>query len=567
MLAILCSWIIIAVVFLAFGEMLVYVWNKVMKKDILFSFFDTFWLGLCTVGMLVCIITLFLPINIYVLSAFIFTSVVYWIFNLQKGKNLLNRIVKGFKSFSLLNKIGLASFLIIVLIYTLTIPYINTVYDIGLYHLQSLMWTEQYSVVPGLGNLHGRLAFNSNSLLFHALFSYHPNYYLTFFPFAGLCIFVLCSWVIKKIDGQNRNIQTIVLYLILLIFIFVVRHAIQTTSTDLLASIFVLYIILKIALSEKNAGEVFTISVMAVFCITLKLSSAPILLATLWGFFYFIRKKEYKPVWSIIVLGTLFIIPWCTRFVILSGYLVYPYPDIDIFSFDWKMPIEAVVTEKNAVYSWARMRSTDYATVSAMSWYQWIPTWISQQEKSAVFLFAASFISCLPVLISIRTMRNHAAYFIAWGIAFCGSLFTFFSAPDIRFGAGFVLCAIFLSLLILFVSFKTLYSIDKNLKYIGIGAIFVSVFYIAMPVRQMAYYRDPAVSSFTFLVEPQTIDYARKGKKVQCVERKVGDIIIYTSDKWDQCFDLCFPCAPFYLDYNNLELRGKSLQDGFRVKE
>jgi len=567
MLAILCSWIIITVVFLAFGEMLITVLNKVMKKNILYSFFDKFWLGLCTVGMLVCILTLFYAINIYVLVAFLSAAVLYWAFNINKVKQIASNINKGFSELSLWNKIGLVSLFLIITIYMLTIPYINTVYDIGLYHLQSLMWTEQYSVVPGLGNLHGRLSFNSNSLLFHTLFSYHPTYYLTFLPFNGLCLFIFCSWLIKKISDQKGNFQAFVFYVLILIFIFILRHAIQTSSTDFLANVFVLYVILKIAFSGKDERTLITVSIMAVFCITLKLSSAPILLAVICSFYYFIKNKEYKPVWSIVVLGAFFIIPWCIRFVILSGYLIYPYPDIDIFSFDWKIPIESVIAEKNAVHAWAMARSTDYASVSAMSWYEWVPGWIKWQEKSTVLLFAFAFISPLFAIISIKSFRSKPNWFIAWCIAFCGSVFGFFSAPDIRFSIGFILCAAILSVLLVFQTYKKLYAADNKMKCLNIGIVFVCILYIAMPVRQMIYYMEPGVSLFTFLIKPQNIDYAHKGKDIKCVERKVGDIVIYTSDKWDQCFDLCFPCAPFYLDYNNLELRGKSLQDGFRVKK
>ena len=38
--------------------------------------------------------------------------------------------------------------------------------DSGLYHLNAVRWAAEYPVVPGLGNLHGRLAFNNSFFLF-----------------------------------------------------------------------------------------------------------------------------------------------------------------------------------------------------------------------------------------------------------------------------------------------------------------------------------------------------------------------------------------------------------------
>ena len=44
-------------------------------------------------------------------------------------------------------------------------------YDTGLYHAQSIRWIEEIGVVPGLGNLHNRLAYNSAAFSLTALFS------------------------------------------------------------------------------------------------------------------------------------------------------------------------------------------------------------------------------------------------------------------------------------------------------------------------------------------------------------------------------------------------------------
>ena len=44
-------------------------------------------------------------------------------------------------------------------------------YDTGLYHAQSIRWIEEYGVVPGLGNLHSRLAYNSAAFYLSALYS------------------------------------------------------------------------------------------------------------------------------------------------------------------------------------------------------------------------------------------------------------------------------------------------------------------------------------------------------------------------------------------------------------
>src|SRR5688500_16524798 len=43
------------------------------------------------------------------------------------------------------------------------------VYDTGFYHAQAVRWINEYPAVPGLANLHGRLAFNSSWFVWGAL--------------------------------------------------------------------------------------------------------------------------------------------------------------------------------------------------------------------------------------------------------------------------------------------------------------------------------------------------------------------------------------------------------------
>ena len=44
-------------------------------------------------------------------------------------------------------------------------------YDSDLYHAQSIRWIEEYGVVPGLGNIHVRFAYNSSFFALSALYS------------------------------------------------------------------------------------------------------------------------------------------------------------------------------------------------------------------------------------------------------------------------------------------------------------------------------------------------------------------------------------------------------------
>ena len=52
--------------------------------------------------------------------------------------------------------------------------YPHLAFDTGLYHLPTIRWLESFPIVPGLGNLHGRFAFNCSYFLYVALLDVGP---------------------------------------------------------------------------------------------------------------------------------------------------------------------------------------------------------------------------------------------------------------------------------------------------------------------------------------------------------------------------------------------------------
>ena len=63
--------------------------------------------------------------------------------------------------------------------------------DTGLYHAQTIRWIETFPAVPGLGNLHSRLAYNSSWLTLNALFSFAFLGGQSYHPLPGLIVLVI----------------------------------------------------------------------------------------------------------------------------------------------------------------------------------------------------------------------------------------------------------------------------------------------------------------------------------------------------------------------------------------
>jgi hypothetical protein len=105
-------------------------------------------LGLLSFGFLGCIlhfvIALSTPVQAVVLAGGVTVAVVLW------------RDIRSDASLSLTGAAGLC---ILVLLYPQALH--NYGYNNGLYYLQTFKWNREFPITVGLGNLHGRLAFNS----------------------------------------------------------------------------------------------------------------------------------------------------------------------------------------------------------------------------------------------------------------------------------------------------------------------------------------------------------------------------------------------------------------------
>lgn len=71
------------------------------------------------------------------------------------------------KASSALRPWTVAGIFLVMLLHAQALPQSQS--DMAGYHLQSLRWDREFAIIPGLGNLHGRLAFNSVVILIAAL--------------------------------------------------------------------------------------------------------------------------------------------------------------------------------------------------------------------------------------------------------------------------------------------------------------------------------------------------------------------------------------------------------------
>lgn len=561
MFTVVFSWILLFIIFLSFGEVAVTFWNTIAKRQDSYSITDKFWIGICFIGTLLLWLSIFSPLNIWILVVTLAVTLVIIATRRRVFQEHFSKIFDFAKKAPLTMKIMLAFASIAVLIYSLST---SICYDQGLYHLQSMLWTEKYPVVYGLGNLHGRLAFNSSFLLLMTVFNYHPNEYYTAFTLNSLCLLVFAIWMIKKIYETHSIVRIATLATILILSIFSLGITASSSSTDVLTNIFVIYVLLKWVLSEDNKfaeNHPFMIASLTIFCVTMKLSSTMILLALAVMLALMFLQKDKRSIYLILLLGIIVALPWLTRYVLLSGYLVYPFPSIDIFSFDWKIPKEMVIHEKDLTYAWARMQSSDTVQVLAMSLTEWLPIWASTVSLYIKTLYVTALCSPLLIILFWRTIKNKVLILI-WAVAYSGVLFNVLTAPDMRFAFGYLLMAIAIPILLVTTENKK-HVYARNALYI---LTLISLIYLwDSAYGGVEFYRKRSIrSEIGLLHRPVPINMILKHDQIIFNEYKIGNTTLSVPQATDRCIDQALPCTPYY--NSNLEMRGNEIQDGFRIK-
>lgn len=320
-------------------------------------------------------------------------------------------------------------------------------YDTGLYHAQSIRWIEEYGVVPGLGNLHSRLAYNSSSFCLSALYSmaflggrsFHCCVGFLAFLLALVCGEAFTRERFKK-PGLSDMTRVIGIYYLLNIFDEMVSPA-----SDYFMVLLTFFLLIRwLELLEEKEKSYLPYAMLCVLCVvvvSVKLSGALILLLVLKPAVMMIREKRIKEIFRFLGLGILTIVPFLVRNVILSGWLVYPFTAIDLFDFDFKIPKGMADYDSKEIQVWGRGYSDVNRYDDPVS--RWLPEWAAGLDGiNKLFLALAVSGLILLVLVGLfvlwKKRKDMVDYLhVAGTLAVC-FLFWLLSAPLIRYGCIFL---------------------------------------------------------------------------------------------------------------------------------
>lgn len=544
--------------------------SKVLKLNFIPSEspFAWFWMGWCILVFLLQILHLFFPMTIFIgVPIFGIGFLLFFIFIVLNKKNYsINKILK----------IYLPLLIVFLLFISYRALYEPSVSDIDLYHFMTIRWQNEYAIVPGLGNLHDRLAYNQSFFLFVSTLNLYPLFDHGNNLANGLLIFVLiaeCLYTLVKICCEKKTVPGQFITMIPAFLIFPIIYALldsslSSPSPDIASIILqiILFIIFarEIFTKKQNGicdGRTFLILFLSAISITVKLSNwafcgSIILILLIRNIKYFRKIPHFLKFYTLPFLS---IIIWSLRSFILSGCVAYPSA-IGCFNVDWAIPIENVRKSAGWIYSWARWPNKYYLDVLG-SW-DWVPHWIKINASENIFtvdypLVISCFFLLASILILCFTKKKSSispTTYIILTPPVAGLIAWFFTAPDVRFARGLFLIfpIAFAYLLITIIENKLTIKHYTRLLY---GLFILLSINICIQLFIKPYY---------IIVERVP---TFKNRPLYEMTEKVTNtgLTVWVPVNDDRCGDSELVCTAYFDE--NLALRGEDLQSGFMIMD
>lgn len=433
-------------------------------------------------------------------------------------------------------------------------------FDSGLYHAQAIRWIEEYGVVKGLANLHCRLAYNSSAFVLTALYSMKFLVGRSLHTVAGFMAFVL---VVKGLDvvevfSRKKVLISDFLKVAMLFYISIIYTEMMSPASDYFAMLFLFYVIVTwVELEEKKERNITPYGMLCVLLavnVTIKLSAAIMLLLVLKPAFFLLKEKQYKEIGIYLMLGMIAVFPYLARNVILSGWLVYPFPAIDLFSFDWKIPASEAKYDGEEIKVYAKGMTDVLLKDTPMG--VWLPNWFTALKglekiwvlSSVVSMGAGALISLWGMVKKKKEM--YGMFFLQW-VLIAGYLFWQVGTPLVRYGYIYILAFPFFTAGLWFVNlFK-----EKERSYL----LFVVALVVFFGYKGLNLIESIKASSgqdyYLWQQDYVTLDYD---------SYEIDGVEFYIPLQSGQIGYDKFPAVPY--ERYDVELRGQKLQEGFRRK-
>jgi hypothetical protein len=418
--------------------------------------------------------------------------------------------------------------------------------DIADYHLQAIKWAENYPNIIGLGNFNRPLANNNWWFNLQAFFGFSWLGVNSVYVGNALFFIAVFAWLYL-----SETISTAHAWMRFIFASFVILSLktafIGAVTSDFIVTLMI-YLLLDLSvlgLNRKENGKEYLLLMVLFICwiVTVKTTAIVFFMLPLLGLTQLFIKKQYSFLTRCVVLGLVFIIPWLIGNVIICGYLLYPFNQLDFFAVDWKVPASFFEYDKIVLNSWAKVPNQDVYVTKMMPISDWLPMWFARLDILNKLLVIGFIVSAPLSWIFLWKKKD-----VVWPVLFVqlGFVLIFVNGPHPRFLFGYMVSSIaFFAYLI--ADYLPINLPKKALLYLGVLLLLFLTYSNRIDQNLTANWFKPKPYPQVNL-EPININ------GFEAMIAKENGVC------WDQ-----FPSSYYFIE--RVELRGTTVESGFRVKQ
>jgi hypothetical protein len=375
-------------------------------------------------------------------------------------------------------------------------------YDTGHYYLPTIKWMHESFVPMGLANLNYLFGYNSSwftvaAIVETPLFLKQSSIFITnaliMFFYGSACFLTF----VKRAKDQKALFSDYYIIFAILPWIIRTRSNMASMSPDLpsmLIALFVIYLLIRgFDSKEYNYFYFFIAIIFSVFAVTIRISAAAILIGSVLAFIYygiFIKKLFYfqdlgKSIFksslfykNLIIPFFIILLTWIIKGIILSGCIAYPSKIACFKNLQW------YINPKSAskyIFSWARggLHSDPDKYVGNWIWLgPWFNRFMESGDKIIPIILIIGIILIITTIIRKNFLegKNYSEFFVPLAVSFLGLAFWFFTAPEPRYGYGYLFSFVILIFCSGFYSIKL--PKYKNISKLAITFIIIIVYLV-----------------------------------------------------------------------------------------
>lgn len=466
------------------------------------------------------------------------------------NRHLLISYVKRMSTSPLGNKLLVG---LVVIFCSLNIASRPCAFDTGTYHLQAIQWNEAYAIVPGLANLIRQLGFNSNWYILQAFSGFSFAGFESVYPLNSLLLLLFIGYLIPN-HTEPPVFKAYKLISLLSCLLLATGKYVGEVTADLPVMLLLSWTFLLVLETETKQKVTETsrdllIFILPVYLITIKISAAPVLLVSL----YFWIKQTTATKIKYMALAALFVVTWLIGNIILTGYLIFPFGGINLFTVDWKVPDLLIRDENYSITGWGRGPYHPVDVMANMRFIEWFPIWLKEQKLyNWVFIGALLTLTVSTRKKIMRLLHQKTTVRLLLATVACGIIFWFVNVPDFRFVYGYLIPALCAAGSLFLIQYKKISDLKLSIVQNGL-LVFTCLAGFALIIIRWPH----CTSTIWLSPAPYPVN------KVQQITLPTGHQINVAT--WEQkCWNMPLPCTCEY--YKELELRKNTLQQGFRIK-